>query len=100
MSIDKEKIENGMTSSMKKVYDIFSNSMEAECLFCLEMLKEANKACSIKIEDKESVTYDCMSEIGKIATYWYCRLQLACKHVSKSFIEEHGLNNKYIGIDE
>ena len=88
-----------MTDAMLEVCNGFVEEMEKECLFCLEKLKQANKAEKISLphtnERGVPVRHGARVAIGRIGDYWYNRMQNARWFVSTEFEEKHELWNRH-----
>lgn len=88
-----------MTNDMKNISDNIRKELEEECLYCLEKMKQCNKAI-VKLpytnEDGINVVWGAILEINNIRDYYYNRIQLASSFVSEEFIEKHRLYDKNI----
>ena len=91
-----------MTNEMINVYDDVKQQMEKECIFCLENLKKANQAGNVSLphvnEQGVNVLHGARLEMQTISEYWYQRLALARRFVSREFEDQHELWNRKIGL--
>lgn len=89
-----------MTDAMINVYDGFEVEMEKECLYCLERLKEANRAGDISLpyvnERGTKVQQGARIVMDNISEYWYQRMNNARRFVSREFEDKHNLWNRRV----
>lgn len=88
-----------MTDAMLEVYTGFDKKMEKEYLYCLNKLKEANRAANISLPHMNErvlpVVHGARMAVSGIRDYWYSRLNNASSFVSWDFINKHHFH-KYI----
>lgn len=92
------KYREHMTDAMIKVYDRVIEQAEEECLYCLEQLIKANTAENIKLPHTNErgipVIHGARLLVNNVSNYWYQRLTLAKRFVSREFEEKHMLWNR------
>lgn len=93
-------IKHVMTDDMLAVCEGFETDMEKECLYCLEKLKEANRAGDISLphvnERGVNVHHGARRVMHNISEYWYQRMSSARKFVSREFADKHQLWARHI----